>query len=880
MRATTAAFRLLIAALVAMSAFPTFAADGDTGAGRSPAGWVGVIVQLEDAPVATYKGGVGRLAATARTATAAKLDPTTRAVADYRAHLAGRHRAFEHAAQQAVPGARAVYRYDMVLGGVAMQVPESAIATLEALPGVRAVYRDEAAALFTDKTPKLIGASAVWGKAGGVADAGEGVIVGVLDTGIWPEHPSFADPDPKGKPYVVPPGIRGCAFSGGANPGAPFACNGKLIGAYRFLAAYDACPTCAHPFEDFTSARDTDGHGSHTAATAAGNRAVVATIAGLKRGKVSGIAPRAHVIAYKVCGAQRDGCFFSDTIAAVQQAILDGVDVINFSVAGGTHPYLSPSELAFRDAYAAGIFVAAGAGNSGPTADTVSHRGGWVTTVGASTQARTFTSKIQLAADDGAKLKLVGTSITPGIAKPVPVVDGLAIGDEDCVDPTPDGAFTGAIAVCRRSLNAQGTAVLDRGGVGAIYYHDPPVRSGRTDAFFYPSVDVLDGSALFAFLAQHTGITAKFTAGKATKTRPDVVTSFSSRGGTGMTFGIGKPDVLAPGDKILAADTPERNDPAAVDGELFQVIQGTSMATPHVAGAAALLRDLHPDWTPGQIHSALRTTALNATLVRDDGVTPADPFDRGSGRIQLKKAMAPGITFDVPAVDYATHADDLWTVNHPSVFLPVVAPNAVTVTRTAKSELQKESVWSLVVQTPPDLAVTVPAAITVPAAGTADFTIGVDKSALPAGAVRHAQLTLKHKAVVATIPITAVGSRPLPDLVLDLVFFTSPVTAGGTIPAGAVIKNVGVADAGPLRVSLHLSLDQTLSPDDVFIGLCDVSASTAPGATAPCGATYALFSNVPPGTYYGIAAVDAEGKVAESDETNNVAAQAATVTVN
>jgi hypothetical protein len=347
-----------------------------------------------------------------------------------------------------------------------------------------------------------------------------------------------------------------------------------------------------------------------------------------------------------------------------------------------------------------------------------------------------------------------------------------------------------------------------------------------------------------------------------------------------MTFGIGKPDLLAPGEKILAADTPEHHDPAAVDGELFQVIHGTSMATPHVAGAAALLRDLHPDWTPGQIHSALRTTALTATLVRDDGVTPADPFDRGSGRIQLKKAMAPGITFDVPVADYVTHADDLWTVNHPSVLLPVVAPNAVTVTRTAKSELAKESLWTLAVQAPPDLGITVPAAITVPAGGTADFTIGVDKSAVPAGAVRHAQLTLKHKAFVATIPITAVGSRPLPDLVLDLVFFTSPVTAGGSIPAGAVIENVGVAEAAPLRVSLHLSLDQALSPDDVFIGFCNVSAPTAPGATAPCGSTFPLFANVPPGTYYGIAAVDADGSVAESDETNNVAVQATTVTVN
>ena len=876
MRATSATLSLMIAALAAGITLPAPAAV----AGPAASGSVGVIVKLEDDPVATYKGGVGRLAATARAATAARLDPTTRAVTAYRAYLVGKQRAFERAAQQAIPEARTLYRYDMVFGGVAMQVPEAAIDTLAALPGVRAAYRDERAALLTDKTPAFIGAKAVWGKVGGDDEAGEGVIVGVLDTGIWPEHPSFADPDPKGKPYVAPPGTRGCAFSGGMNPGAPFACNGKLIGAYRFLAGYDACTTCSHPFEDFSSARDSDGHGSHTAATAAGNRAVKATLFGLKRGKLSGIAPRAHVIAYKVCGADKQGCAFSDTVAAVQQAILDGVDVINFSVSGGDHPYLSATEIAFRDAYAAGIFVAAGAGNSGPTADTVSHRGGWVTTVGASTQARTFTSTLKLAAEDGAKLKLVGTSIMPGITKAVPVIDARTLADPACLDPTPDGAFQGAVVACHAFGVSQGRNVLDRGGVGAIVYAFPPVLLSRTDGQFLPAVELANGTALLAFLDQHAGVTAKFAAGKASKTRADVVVDFSSRGGLEFAFGIAKPDLVAPGDRILAADTPEHNDPNLPDGELFQVIRGTSMATPHVAGAGALLRDLHPDWTPGQVHSALMTTASTTGLVREDGVTPADPFDRGSGRVQLKKAMAPGLTFDVSVADYVTHAADLWTVNHPSVLLPAVAPNAVTVTRTAKSELAKDSVWDLVVQTPPGLAVTVPAQITVPAGGTADFTIGVDKSAVPPGEVRHAQLTLQHKSLTAVLPISAIGTRPLPDLVLTFVFVSSPLTVGGSVQAGVQLKNVGAADAGPNHTSLFLSTDATLSPEDFRIGFCEVNATTAPDATNVCGATFPLNPFVPAGTYYAIAALDVDGMVAESDESNNVAVMATTVVVN
>ena len=138
--------------------------------------------------------------------------------------------------------------------------------------------------------------------------------------------------------------------------------------------------------DEFTTARDDDGHGTHTATTAAGNGGVAASIFGVPRGIVSGIAPRAHVIAYKVCGDL--GCFGCDSAAAVQQAIRDGVNVINFSISGGTNPYSDAVELAFLDAYDAGVFVAASAGNSGPAAETTDHRGPWVTTVAASTQNR------------------------------------------------------------------------------------------------------------------------------------------------------------------------------------------------------------------------------------------------------------------------------------------------------------------------------------------------------------------------------------------------------------------------------------------------------------------------------------------------------------
>ncbi|MBM4247740.1 MAG: serine protease, partial [Deltaproteobacteria bacterium] len=413
---------------------------------------VGLIVKLDAEPVATYRGGVSGLAATSRLATGgARLAASSGAVTAYRRYLAKRIGDFERDLAAAVPGARVAQRFDVVVGGAALVVPDGAEDAVRALPGVRAVYRDERRSLAAADGVGLIGARALWGRQGGASDAGEVVVIGVIDTGVWPEHPSFADPSPDGKAYPPLPGSRACAFSGGANPGAPFACNGKLIGAYRFMDAYDACADCPHPAEDFSSARDAIGHGTHTASTAAGNAGVAASVGDVRLGAVAGVAPRARIISYKVCGpAEGGGCFASDSVAAIQQAILDGVGVINYSIGGGRHPYADPVELAFRDAYAAGIFVAASAGNDGPTPDSVEHLGPWVTTVAATTTRRTLRGTVVVEAADGARLELAGASIRSGSDGALPVVVAADFGDPLCLDDRADAAFAGAIVVCRR----------------------------------------------------------------------------------------------------------------------------------------------------------------------------------------------------------------------------------------------------------------------------------------------------------------------------------------------------------------------------------------------------------------------------------------------
>ena len=336
---------------------------------------------------------------------------------------------FNAKALEAASGGQIIHRYDKVFTGVSMVLAGDKVADVASLAGITGVYLDEVQYINTDASPDFIGAPAIWNALGGQGSAGEGVVIGVLDSGIWPEHPSFSDPDPLGKPYAPPPGgPYDCDFGNTAwNPNdAPFTCNNKLIGAYTFLDTYKAV-VGLKPYDpvdntgEFDSARDSDGHGTHTTSTAGGNAGVAATVLGQSYGTISGITPRAHVIMYRVCAGPSGSCYTSDSAAAVEQAILDGVDVLNFSIGGGSNPYSDIVSLAFLSAYENGVFVACSAGNSGPGADTVDHREPWVTTVAAATQSRSFEGRLHLEAG-GDTLDLTGVSITNDVTGDVLVV--------------------------------------------------------------------------------------------------------------------------------------------------------------------------------------------------------------------------------------------------------------------------------------------------------------------------------------------------------------------------------------------------------------------------------------------------------------------------
>ena len=719
---------------------------------------VDAIIKLDYDSVATYAGGIRGLAATNPKATGRPLNKASRADRAYRAYIKGKEDAFIRALAKTAPTARVGSRINTVFGGVAARIPARSVEAILKIEGVVAVQYDSLRKPLTDASPGFIGANPVYDKLATTANAGQGIILGDLDTGVWPEHPSFED---LGN-LAAPPGpARTCEF--GDNPltpaADPFECNNKLIGGEAFLDTYLSDPDRAAD-ETFTTARDSSGHGTHTTSTAAGNIVDSAPVFGVERGPIHGIAPGAWVISYKVLGAQ--GGFTSDITAAIGEAIYDGVDVINFSISGGNNPFTDAAELGFLDAYEAGVVVAASAGNSGPGAGTTDHVSPWVITVAASTQTREFTSQLTLTAGPST-FDAKGASLTQG-AGPFPVVLSSAApySNNLCDAPAAPGTFTGKIVACQRGVVARvdkGYNVLQGGAEGMILYN-PSLADVETDNHWLPTVHLADGTAFKAFVVGHPGSTATFTAGAKTAGQGDVMAAFSSRGPGGLFI---KPDVTAPGVQILAGHTPV---PESISegppGEQFQAIAGTSMSAPEVAGAAILVRAVHPFWTPGQVKSALMTSA-KTTVVKENLTTPADPFDRGAGRIDVSAAIAAPLTFDESASNYFDIGNDpLFAIdlNLPSVNAPVM-PGRVTTTRTAVNSSGRTQTYTVATTSPPNSLISVsPTSFTLAPGKAIKLTITI-KSSSTLNVQRFGQIRITAVAGVGTNRVVTRAQLPV-----------------------------------------------------------------------------------------------------------------------
>lgn len=607
------------------------------------------IVRLSDAPVATYDGGVQGYKAT-RPKNKRKLNPNSKAVRDYAAYLEGR----QDAMLTRVGGGNKLHSYKYTYNGFAASLTEEQAAALRKEAGVVSVVADELRKPTTISTSQMLELEAgIWSELGGKGNSGEGVIVGIIDSGIWPESESFSDrtgTNKNGKggklSYHQIPGWHGKCTPGEEFPASK--CNQKLIGAQWFNSGYggDAGVKAAFPYE-FVSARDADGHGTHTASTAAGNADVPVVINGTDVGEATGMAPRARISAYKVCWGRGDegGCFSSDSVAAIDQAVIDGVDVLNFSISGSQTSSLDPVEVAFLFAADAGVFVAASAGNSGPTASTVAHNSPWLTTVAAGTHDRGYEASVSTGEPDTYN----GVSLGDGVG-PADLVYAGDAGDVLCNPGALDsGVVSGKIVLCDRGAIARvdkSLAVQQAGGIGMILANTSP-NSLNADFHSVPSihVDEIDGAVLRAY-SQTPGATAEISAGTAVQAEASQVAAFSSRGPALAHSGdLLKPDIMAPGVDIVAAVSPDGN-----NGESFGALSGTSMSSPHMAGLGALMKQAQPSWTPAMIKSAFMTTATTQTNFGNPIAGGA--FDYGAGFVRPNTATDPGLVYNAGFADW------------------------------------------------------------------------------------------------------------------------------------------------------------------------------------------------------------------------------------
>ncbi|CAL1352049.1 unnamed protein product [Linum trigynum] len=568
------------------------------------------------------------------------------------------------------------YSYKRHINGFTAVLDDEEAAQIARHPGVVSVFPDGMKRLHTTNSwdfmllNKEIGKRKVPNEIWKAAKFGENIIIGNLDSGVWPESKSFSD-----KGYSTVPSRWKGVCENNTKAGVP--CNRKLIGSrlYNRGMLEEGGADIVDP-ADIYSPRDMDGHGTHTLSTAGGNFVARVDILGSASGVAKGGAPRARVASYKVCFATPDddtGCSDSDILAGFEDAISDGVDVLSVSLGSDNftgYTYLADGvAIGSFHAVRSGVVVVASAGNSGPVQGTVSNMAPWIITVGASTTDR----NVDVYAELGNGERLKGTAI---FEKPLPVGRKYTLASAADVrlrNATAADAILclpgtlnpkkakGKILACLRGKNARVDKSLQAGKVGAvgvILCND--VGSGLdldTDLHSVPTshVNYRDGLKVFRYInATKNHPTAYLTPSVTTygnKPAPSLA-SFSSRGPNVVTPQILKPDVTAPGVDILAAFS------MAGHGRKYpyQLDSGTSMSCPHVAGVAALVKAVHPDWSPSAIHSAIMTTATtkgnNGGKMIDEDEKESTSFGYGSGHIRPNRAINPGLVYEVAPREY------------------------------------------------------------------------------------------------------------------------------------------------------------------------------------------------------------------------------------
>ncbi len=825
------------------------------------------IVQLSELPAAGYTGTVPGYGAT-RPAKGTKLDAGSAQVRRYRTYLKSRH----DAVISSVGNVAKIYDYSATFNGFAAQMSATKAAQLAKTAGVLSVTKNEIRQADTVSTPTFLGldaADSIWSQLGGPAKAGGGqsLVVGDIDSGLWPENPSFA-------PLADPKKLDG--WHGTCVTGEQWTadnCSNKIVGA-RFYNAGFGGDEAIHqaPFVDeVASPRDINGHGSHTASTAAGNYHTPFVVDGNLLGYGSGMAPAARIAVYKALWHTRSNASgnTADLVQAIEDATSDGVDAINYSISGSTTSNVDPVEIAFLFAADAGVFVSTSAGNNGPTAQTVAHNSPWLTTVAAGTHDRAFRATVTLgngASYTGAGLGAAVPSSPIALSTTVGLDGANATSVRLCFsrewDPAhPEGFLdpakvAGKIVVCDRGTNDRvdkSKAVKEAGGVGMVLANTSP-NSLNADFHSVPTVHVsdTDGAAIKAYVSGTASPTASFSAGvKVTGAEAPFVASFSSRGPAIAGGGdLLKPDIMAPGVDVLAAVSPHGQ------GRDFDFLSGTSMSAPHITGIAALFMQLHPDWTPMMIKSALLTTASRVNnkgnpIARDTGGS-AGAFDYGSGHVDANSAMDPGLVYDSDFTDWVQYlcgSGQLALGSSACQTYGSADPSDFNTPNIAVGDLVGTQTVTRTVTNVEGHARTYQAAITAPPGFTA--TVTPSKLYLAPGWIRQYQVTFTR--TTAPFGAYAFGSLDWQDgthtvhsqLALRPVAIGAPAQVNGTGTAGSAGFTVNPGFNGTLSTSVA-----GLEPAVVNQAtLSDPSGAAFPVTDPQPGAHTAKFTvSVPAGT--------------------------------
>ncbi|URE16241.1 Peptidase inhibitor I9 [Musa troglodytarum] len=574
-----------------------------------------------------------------------------------------------------------LYTYNSVLHGFATTLTPLEAKIISRIQGVIGVYKNRILELQSTRSPDFLGVTSSDSSVRpptGESNSGQDVVIGLVDSGIWPESLSFDDSD------LFPIGSK---WRGTCENGTRFDatnCNNKLVGARFFKAGIVAEGMLIDEDSEFLSPRDANGHGTHTASTAAGSEVPGANLFGFANGTARGMASRARIAMYKACWGY-GSCSSADILAAMEMAIKDGVDILSLSIGSNIDaPYYDdPISIGAFAAVRNGIFVACAAGNNGPTESTVTNTSPWITTVGAGTIDRKFPARVTL----GNGEVYVGESLYSEMAEGTNMFPLWYVGfcAKDILLPD---VIMGKIVVCTEASVATGFYVEAAGGAGMISITgEEQGQVIMVNSFTLPALTVgfIDGKKILSYITSAANPVAELAFGHETiigENRAPIVAGFSSRGPSYIQPEILKPDILAPGVNIIAAWPTESSLTRLADDprrEAFNIISGTSMACPHVAGIAALLREAHPTWSPAMIRSAIMTTAVTLDNYYrptvDQSLGVATPFQIGAGLVHFPMARDPGLVYETSVQDYV---DLMCTMNYTKEQISQFVPGIFT----------------------------------------------------------------------------------------------------------------------------------------------------------------------------------------------------------